>query len=79
MLHGNNETLSFEDIKSHLLAKENFDLEVPSNDYGEGLNTSDKTHDKIINKYCTMTIKQKKNCKYCKKHGHYVFDCFKLN
>ena len=38
LLYSNNETLFFGDVKTSLLSKEKFDLELFSNDKGEGLN-----------------------------------------
>ena len=43
MLYGNNDTSSFEDVKSNLLSKEKFDLEVHSMDKGEGLSVRGRT------------------------------------
>ena len=38
MLYGSSDSISFEDVKSHLLSKEKFDLEVNNDDKAEGLN-----------------------------------------
>lgn len=37
MLQGNNETISYEDVKSNLLSKEKLDIEVHSDNKAEGL------------------------------------------
>jgi hypothetical protein len=46
MLYGNNDTLAFEDVKSNLLSKEKFDLDVHSADKGEGLSVRGRTQKK---------------------------------
>ena len=83
MLYGNNDTLSFEDVKSNLLSKEKFDLEVHFVDKGEGLSVRGRTqekgstsHKKPISK--SRGRKPNKTCRYCKKSGHEISDCFLL-
>jgi len=46
LLYSNNDTLSFEDVKASLLSKEKFDLNVHSNDSGEGLNVRGRSFEK---------------------------------
>lgn len=83
MLYDNNDTLSFEDVKSNLLSKEKFDLEVHTNDKAEGLNVRGRsqergsTHKK---KFRSKSRGYKSNitCRYCKKSGHEISECYKL-
>ncbi|KAF1874832.1 hypothetical protein Lal_00007447 [Lupinus albus] len=51
MLYGNNDTLSFEDVKSNLLSKEKFDLEVNSVDKGESLSVRGRTQENESSNY----------------------------
>jgi len=79
MLYGNNNILYFEDVKSNLLSKEKFDLEVHFVDKGEGLSARGRTQEKG----CTTHKKSRghksnKTCRYCKKSGHEISDCFIL-
>jgi hypothetical protein len=46
MLYGNNDTLSFEDVKSNLLSKKKFDLEVHCEEKGESLSVRGRTLEK---------------------------------
>ncbi|KAF1884185.1 hypothetical protein Lal_00035251 [Lupinus albus] len=83
MLYGNNDTLSFEDVKSNLLSKEKFDLEVNSVDKGEGLSVRGRTQEKRSTSYKKFKSKSRcrksnKTCRYCKKPGHDIPDCFIL-
>lgn len=48
MLYDDNDTLSFEDVRSNLLSKKSFDLEVQSEDKGEGLNIRGRTQEKGV-------------------------------
>lgn len=77
MLYGNTETLSFEDVKSHLLSKEKFDLEVHSNHNAEGLNVKGRQHgnESTNNRSKYNGHKSEKSCKFCKKLGHTVEEC----
>jgi len=83
MLYGNNETLSYEDVKSNLLSKEKFDLDVHSEDKGEGLFVRGRSQDKwsTSKKKFRSTSKGhnfSKTCRYCKKPGHDISNCYKL-
>ncbi|GJR33042.1 retrovirus-related pol polyprotein from transposon TNT 1-94 [Tanacetum coccineum] len=84
MLYGNRETLSFIDVKSALLSKQKYDDDVDpesgeglnargqSSDWGESSNKNKKNQSQSRGKYSN------KSCKYCKKLGHVVSDCYKL-
>nr|GEU55404.1 retrotransposon protein, putative, Ty1-copia subclass [Tanacetum cinerariifolium] len=84
MLYGNRETLSFDDVKSTLLSKQKYDDNVEtesgkgsvargqSSDRGESSNKNKKHRSQSRRKYSN------KSCKYCKKLGHIVSDCYKL-
>ena len=83
MLYGNNNMLSFEDVKSNLLSKEKFDLEVHSEDRGEGLSVKGRTQEKWSTNKKRFRSKSRghksnKTCHYCKKLGHNISDCFIL-
>nr|GEX59191.1 retrovirus-related Pol polyprotein from transposon TNT 1-94 [Tanacetum cinerariifolium] len=85
MLYDNRETLSFDDVRSALLSKQKYDDDVePEN--GEGLvargRSSDRGESSNKNKKHQSQSRRKysnKSCKYCKKLGHIVSDCYKLN
>nr|GEW71301.1 retrovirus-related Pol polyprotein from transposon TNT 1-94 [Tanacetum cinerariifolium] len=84
MLYGNRETLAFDDVKSALLSKQKYDDDVEpesgeglvtkgrSSDRGESSNKNKKHRSQSRGKYSN------KSCKYCKKLGHIVSDCYKL-
>nr|GFA25515.1 retrovirus-related Pol polyprotein from transposon TNT 1-94 [Tanacetum cinerariifolium] len=84
MLYGNRETLSFDDVKFALLSKQKYDDDVEpksgegmvargrSSDRGETSNKNKKHRSQSRGKYSN------KSCKYCKKLGHIVSDCYKL-
>nr|GEW27184.1 retrovirus-related Pol polyprotein from transposon TNT 1-94 [Tanacetum cinerariifolium] len=78
MLYGNRETLSFDDVKSTLLSKqkpksdEGRVARSRSSDRGESSNKNKKHRSQSHGKYSN------KSCKYCKKLGHIVSDCYKL-
>nr|GEY02727.1 retrotransposon protein, putative, Ty1-copia subclass [Tanacetum cinerariifolium] len=84
MLYGNHETLSFGDVKSALLSKQKYDDDVEpksgeglvargrSSHQGESSNKNKKHRSQSRGKYSN------KSCKYCKKLGHIVSDCYKL-
>jgi len=81
LLYSNNDTLSFEHVKASLLSKEKFDLDVHSNDRGEGLNVRGRSFEKEgSNKRNTRSKsrgrKTNKICRYCKKKGHIIADCY---
>lgn len=84
MLYGNRETLSFEDVKSNLLSKEKFDVEGSSKEQGEGLfvrgrpNEKGNTNYKRNSRSKSRKPKFSKTCRYCKKLGHEISDCFQL-
>ena len=84
LLYSNNDTLSFEDVKSNLLSKEKFDLEVRSDDKAEGLFVRGRSSEKEGTNRRNSISKSKgrkseKFCKYCRKPGRLVVDCYKLN
>nr|GEU67069.1 retrotransposon protein, putative, Ty1-copia subclass [Tanacetum cinerariifolium] len=84
MLYENRETLSFDDVKSALLSKQKYDDDVEpesgkglvargqSSDRGESSDKNKKHQSQSRGKYSN------KSCKYCKKLGHIVSDCYKL-
>nr|GEW12052.1 retrovirus-related Pol polyprotein from transposon TNT 1-94 [Tanacetum cinerariifolium] len=84
MLYGNRKTLSFDDVKSVVLSKQKYDDDVEpesgeglvargqSSDRGESSNKNKKHQAQSRGKYSN------KSCKYCKKLGHIVSDCYKL-
>jgi len=83
MLYGNNDTLSFEDVKSNLLSKEKFDLEVHYVDKGEGLSVRNRTQERRSTSDKKFRSKSRgrksyKFCRYCKKPGHEISDYFIL-
>ncbi|KAL8161669.1 hypothetical protein V2J09_013158 [Rumex salicifolius] len=89
MLYGNNsDSLCLEDVKSNMLAKEKFDVDKDSESNAEGLYVRGRNGDKPSkhrskfkpkpdNKY-KGSNNNGKSCKYCKKAGHDVSECFKL-
>ncbi|GJT45466.1 retrovirus-related pol polyprotein from transposon TNT 1-94 [Tanacetum coccineum] len=84
MLYGNRETLSFNDVKSALLSKQKYDDDVEP-ESGEGMvargQSSDRCESSNKNKEHRSRSRGKysnKSCKYCKKLGHIVSDCYKL-
>jgi len=83
MLYGNNDTLSFEDVKSNLLSKEKFDLEVHYVDKGERLSVRGRTQEKGSTSHKKSRSKSRgrksnKTCRCCKKSGHEISNCFIL-
>jgi len=82
MLYGNYLTLSFDDVKTNLLAKEKFDTEIHSGSSGEGLIVRGGNQEKGRNsKYKSRSKSRGKNseyCRYCKKKGHEISECYKL-
>ena len=83
LLYSNNEALSFEGIKASLLSKEKFDLELCPNHKGEGLNLGGRpfgkegtTRRNSRSKF--RGHKSNKFCKYCKKGGHLIDECYSL-
>ena len=72
LLYGDNEALSFEDIKASLLSKEKFDLEFCSINKGDGLNVRGRPFGKegiTRRSYHSKSKRSKFNKfgKYCKK------------
>ncbi|KAL8160958.1 hypothetical protein V2J09_012447 [Rumex salicifolius] len=89
MLYGNNsDCLCLEDVKSNLLAKEKFDVDKDSESNAEGLYAKGRNGDKPSKNKSKFRPKPEskykgsnnnsKSCKYCKKAGHDVSECFKL-
>lgn len=84
MLYGNFDTLSDEDVKSNLLSKENFDYNVHSEDNAEGLMVRDRNQDRGSTSKKNKSISKSrgcnssKTCRYCKKFGHNISECYKL-
>ncbi|KAL8137086.1 hypothetical protein V2J09_003087 [Rumex salicifolius] len=87
MLYGNNaECICLEDVKSNLLAKEKIDIDNPSDAPAEGLyakgkdKNGSKTKSKSKSKFKTTNsnTSNNKSCKYCKKAGHEISECYKL-
>ena len=78
MLHSNNDTLSFEDVKANLLSKEQFDLEVRVKK-GEGLSVRGELFDKgRTPKSKFKKHKSNESCRSFRKSGHIMYECFKL-
>ena len=78
LLYSNNETLSFEDVKARLLSKENFHLEVRA-EKGDGLLVRGESFGKKNpTKSRFERHKSNKFCRYYKKSGHVIFECFEL-
>ena len=78
MLYSNSNTISFEDVKSNLLSKEKFDLDIHA-ESAEGLvlrgkteNGNGKSRSKSKNPHAGKT------CNYCRKLGHIVANCWQL-
>ncbi|KAH0765169.1 hypothetical protein KY285_001040 [Solanum tuberosum] len=83
MLYGNNKTLSYEYVESNLLSKEKFDLDVHSEDKGEGLFVRGRSQDKGSTSKRKFRSTSKghnfsKTCCYCKKPGHDISNFYKL-
>jgi len=82
MLYGNYLTLRFDDVKTNLLAKEKFDSKIHSLCYGDRLVVRGRNQEKgRNNKYKSRSKSRDKNskyCRYCKKKGHDIFECYKL-
>jgi len=65
MLYDNYLTLSFDDVKTNLLAKEKFDIEIHSGSSGEGLVVRGRNQEKGRNsKYKSRLKSRDKNSKY---------------
>ena len=76
LLYSNKETLSFEDVKASLLSKEKFDLEMRGEKI-EGLFVRGEFFDKRNTDKSTFKgRKPNKFCKYCKKRGHLIDECW---
>ena len=75
-------TLSFDDVKTNLLAKDKFDTEIHSESSGEGLVVRGRNQEKgRNNKYKSRLKSRGKNskyCHYCKKKGHKISECYSL-
>ncbi|KAL8153408.1 hypothetical protein V2J09_011168 [Rumex salicifolius] len=87
MLYGSNaECISLEDVKSNLLAKEKFDVDKSIENPAEGLYVKGKDKNGFKNKskskakFKTINgnTNNNKSCKYCKKSGHEISECYKL-
>ena len=82
MLYSNSDTISFEDVKSNLLSKEKFDLDVHT-DSAEGLMVRGRPEKKGNGKGKKNRSKSRnphanKTCRYCGKLGHIQASCWKL-
>ena len=82
MLYSNSNTISFEDVKSNLLSKEKFDLDIHA-DSAEGLVVRGKTTEKGNGNKSKNRSKSKnphasKTCNYCGKLDHIVANCWQL-
>ena len=76
--YGNNETLSFEDVKASLLYKDKFDLEMRG-EKNAGYFVGGESFDKInTDKSNFKGRKPNKFYKYCKKRGHLIDKCWNL-
>ena len=83
MLYSSSETLSYEDVKSNLLSKEKFDNEMPSEKKGDALTARGRSQARQDSNKKPQRSKSRgkntgKSCKYCKKLGHEVDECYKL-
>lgn len=86
MLYINTDSLCFEDVKANLLSKEKFDSEKHPKNNAEGLNIRVRSSDKKLDDNSSKSRSKSKNrfkngfksCKYCKKSGHEISECFKL-
>jgi len=82
MVYSNSNTISFEDVKSNLLSKEKFDLDIHA-DSAEGLVVRGKTTEKGNDNMSKNRSKSKnshveKTSNYCGKLGHIVANCWQL-
>lgn len=81
MLYGNSDTLSFDDVKSHLLSKEKFDLDSNSDDKAEGLTIRGRNSQRGSGDHKSRSKSRgRKNNKfrgYCKKSRHTKDECWK--
>ena len=82
MLYSNSNTISFEDVKSNMLSKEKFDLNIHA-DSAERLVIKGKTTEKENGNKSKNRSKSKnphagKTCNYCGKLGHIVANCWQL-
>jgi hypothetical protein len=67
MLYGNHTSLSFKNVKSNLLSKENFDVDSRFEPKGEGLIVQGSRDHKSNLYYC-----------YCRKNTHHISQCPKV-
>ena len=79
MLYSNSNTISFEYVKSNLLSKEKFDLDIHA-DSAEGLVVRGKTTEKRNGNRSKNRSKPRnphagKTCNYCGKLGYIVANC----
>ena len=68
LLYSNDKTLSFKDVEASLFSKEKFNLELHSNDKGEGLNVRCRPPGKkgTIRRNSNSNSKRCKSNKFCK-------------
>ena len=83
ILYGSGETLSLNDVKTSLLAKEKYDSENISEEQVECLIARGRTPEKGNGSQSKFRSKSKgrnnkKLCCYCRKKGHEISECFKL-
>jgi transposase InsO family protein len=83
MLYGNQDTLSFENVKSNLLSKEKFDVDSRSEVKAEGLIVRGRSSHKDNSFRSKSRSKSRDNksrlfCRYCKKTNHEISQCLKL-
>jgi len=82
MIYSNSNTISFEDVKSNLLSKEKFDLDIHA-DSTERLVVRCKTTEKGNGNRSKNCSKSKnhhvgKTCNYCGKLDHIVANCWQM-
>jgi len=83
MLYSNSDTISFEDVKSNLLSKENFDHDIYT-DSAAGLVVRGRPTEKVRNSGRRKNRSKSKNpyasktCNFCGKLGHIIANCWKL-
>ena len=81
MIYSNSNTISFEDVKSNMLSKEKFDLDIHANS-AEGLVVRGKTEkgngNKSKNRSKSKNPHAGKTCNYCGELGHIVANYWQL-
>ena len=84
LLYNNNDAIPFEEVEANLLSNEKYDLEVRSDDKAEVLSVRGRSSEKDTTarrNFMSMLKgrKSSKFCKYCRKPGRVVDECYNLN